>query len=119
MCKKVLEYFTTHSYLKFIYKISKFQQALFNIFGFILIIVSVENFSFIYHSDGVIKLLIYLIIILFLFGGFLNMIKTFIDANEWFRFKYYLVSFCLYLIGLIIGIFYFIFKVIFSLVTMF
>lgn len=110
MCTNVLSYFINHKYLQFLNKVTKIQQGIFVILGIIFIILIVNNFTLIYYSKGITKLFFLLLAILFLLGIFFHIIKIFIDNPKYLDNKYLSISYCIQLIGLVIGFIYLLIK---------
>jgi len=110
MCDKLLLYLIDSKYLQFLKNVSTLQRLIFVIFGFSFVIFAVNNFEYLYNSEGVAKVILILVSILLLIGTFLHIVKFFIDQERYMNVTPIRISYCLQLIGIAIGIIYLSFK---------
>ena len=104
MCCKLLLYLVNFK------KISFSQQRIYIICVFIFIVVGINFIEYIYQLEGLPKLFIYFVLILFLIGSIFNTIKIVVDTPGDFKSNYICIYYCIQLIGISVTLMFFIFK---------
>jgi len=112
MCSKVLSYLISSKYFHFLKKVSTFQQVVFVILGFSFVVFLVNKFEYFYYLTGLNKIILLLVIVFFLVGTFLHILKIFIDKKGYLDIKPIATSYCLQLVGIIIGLLYLLYKIV-------
>lgn len=110
MCRNFLLYLISLETFSFLKKVTSRQQGLYIAFVLILGIIGLNFIEYIYHSKGIIKLFIFLVLILFLTGGILNGLKITMDSQGDLQNKYMAIYYCIQFAGIIIALIFFIFK---------
>jgi len=110
MCRNFLIYLINLKSINFLKEITSKQQGMYIGVALILGIIGLTFIEYIYHSKGIIKLLIFLVIILFLTGSTLNGLKITIDSQGDLQNKYMAIYYCIQFFGIVLALIYFIFK---------
>ena len=110
LCRKIINYLINFKYFQFLEKITKTQHYIYTVSAFILVILGVNFFGYLYHLEGLGKLFVFLLLIIFFILGIMNGIKVIIDNLGDFQNKFMVRYYCLQFILIITILIFLIYK---------
>jgi len=110
LCRKFLLHLVNLKIFNFLKKITKKQQYFYIVIVFIVAMISLRFAEYLYHLEGLDKLFVFFVLILFFIGATLNGLKIIIDNIGDFKNKYLTIYYCIQLITIQLVLAYFICK---------